>query len=854
MKDETGPVDIKLTEGVILLNGVTIPCIQIGKPEFIRKVRAADNFTIPPQSEILIDVFVDKTENDSISPPQDYLIEPSSHFIKNHPVMMASSFVNLCHDVTNKVRLINPFDQEVQINQDTVVGLAEKVKFSSENTKDSTNFDSVRRIQFESNPVTWQTNEGIIRNITKKGTTDGGKSGVVPPHLINLFTEASEGRSEKEQEAIANLLHKYATAFSAHETDLGLTNLTGHSIDTGDARPIKQAPRRVPLAFDEEERKIITQMLDQGVIENSSSPWASQLLLIRKKNGKIRPAVDYRKINSKTVCDVYPLPRIQDCLDVVSGAYLFSVFDLISGFHQIPVKLEDRPKTAFTTNLKEPKGRVARWLEILSPFNFSVEYRPGIKHGNADAMSRCHNPRECDCSQVDNLINVAPWVEVFPVKDQTAVVCAQLILNEVICRFGSPFAIHSDQVRAYKSQIFQELCKILEIRKSRTSPRNPKCNGQTERFNRCIISLIKSYLRGEQTNWDMNLGCLAGAYRASPNESTCLTPNILMLGREVRLPYELIHKGHPLDTNEADTCTSWGNHALKIKERMQGAHCVARKHLEVNCKRRKDYYNNKTNLYEYKVSDKVWYRNEIKREDFPHYEVLPAMDSQRHWASKVRTRPLATPVRAAALPATHPYQTQAPVRAVALPATRPNQTQAPVRASALPATHHIQTKAPVRAATHPYPTYSSYHVTNARPQPSLQSRLGPPVYMNATSLHHLTTPVSPAVPSSLIDIPTTAVRPAANQVMPLESSSASPMDDLYDLFMPDVTMTSTTDHSTTISSVISHYLPLETPSVSTSISPVTSVNHYSTVPVTTTMKFPEPSKRPKNTNVNFVES
>ncbi|CAC5390493.1 Retrovirus-related Pol polyprotein from transposon 17.6 [Mytilus coruscus] len=90
-------------------------------------------------------------------------------------------------------------------------------------------------------------------------------------------------------------------------------------------------------------------MLDQRVIENSSSPWASPLLLIRKKNGKIRPAVDYRKINSQTVCDIYPLPRIQDCLDAVSGANLFSVFDLTSGFHQIPVKLEDRPKTAFKT-------------------------------------------------------------------------------------------------------------------------------------------------------------------------------------------------------------------------------------------------------------------------------------------------------------------------------------------------------------------------------------------------------------------------------------------------------------------------------------------------------------------------
>ncbi|CAC5368133.1 unnamed protein product [Mytilus coruscus] len=70
MKGEMGPADIKLTEGVILLNGVTIPCIQIGQPEPVRKVRAADNFTIPPQSEILIDVFVDKTENDPISSPK----------------------------------------------------------------------------------------------------------------------------------------------------------------------------------------------------------------------------------------------------------------------------------------------------------------------------------------------------------------------------------------------------------------------------------------------------------------------------------------------------------------------------------------------------------------------------------------------------------------------------------------------------------------------------------------------------------------------------------------------------------------------------------------------------------------
>ncbi|CAC5421594.1 unnamed protein product [Mytilus coruscus] len=82
MKGEIGPADIKLSEEVILLNGVTIPCIQIGQPEPVRKVRAADNFTIPPQSEILIDVFVHKTENDPVSPLQDYLIDPVLSLLK----------------------------------------------------------------------------------------------------------------------------------------------------------------------------------------------------------------------------------------------------------------------------------------------------------------------------------------------------------------------------------------------------------------------------------------------------------------------------------------------------------------------------------------------------------------------------------------------------------------------------------------------------------------------------------------------------------------------------------------------------------------------------------------------------
>ena len=90
------------------------------------------------------------------------------------------------------------------------------------------------------------------------------------------------------------------------------------------------------------------------------------------------------------------------------------------------------------------------------------------------------------------------WLEIFPIPDQTAPTCAEIILNEVIARFGCPYNIHSDQGRNYESAIFSELCQLLEIRKTRTSPGQPSCNGQVERFNRTLVSMIKAYLKGQQ--------------------------------------------------------------------------------------------------------------------------------------------------------------------------------------------------------------------------------------------------------------------------------------------------------------------------------------------------------------------
>jgi transposase InsO family protein len=79
------------------------------------------------------------------------------------------------------------------------------------------------------------------------------------------------------------------------------------------------------------------------------------------------------------------------------------------------------------------------------------------------------------------------------------------ILNDFIAHWGCPLSIHTDQGSAFESKLFKDLCQMLDIRKTRTSSRNPRRNGQVERFNRTLLKMVRAYLAGEQEDWDLNL-------------------------------------------------------------------------------------------------------------------------------------------------------------------------------------------------------------------------------------------------------------------------------------------------------------------------------------------------------------
>ena len=129
----------------------------------------------------------------------------------------------------------------------------------------------------------------------------------------------------------------------------GRTDLTEHSIYTGEARPVRLPPYRIPHAYREAVQKEIKEMLKSGIIEPSHSEWSSPIVVVPKKDGSIRMCVDFRRLNSVSPVDPYPMPRTDELIDRLGQAKYISTLDLAKGYWQVPVREEDKPKTAFST-------------------------------------------------------------------------------------------------------------------------------------------------------------------------------------------------------------------------------------------------------------------------------------------------------------------------------------------------------------------------------------------------------------------------------------------------------------------------------------------------------------------------
>ena len=186
-----------------------------------------------------------------------------------------------------------------------------------------------------------------------------GQPKLDPETLTELTTALNPNLSPEDKKSLLNTLLSFPDIFS---NSLGHTSVALHNIDTGNSPPIRQFPRRLPYHHRAEVDKQVNDMLSQGVIQPSTSPWSSPIVLVKKKDGSYRFCIDYRKLNSITKIDAHPLPRVDDLLEALNGNTIFSTLDLRSGYWQVGMHPGDCEKTAFSTpgglheSLRPPYG------------------------------------------------------------------------------------------------------------------------------------------------------------------------------------------------------------------------------------------------------------------------------------------------------------------------------------------------------------------------------------------------------------------------------------------------------------------------------------------------------------------
>lgn len=315
-----------------VISGLTVPhvnrdlhaCNRIqagpsGQIGFV-KLSSKKPVNIPPKSEVVVTGYckagqVDKTYTG--------LIEPA---ISNHlqDCVLVGRVCAMVHKGLVPVRLFNLSDKVVCLRPRTRLGELHTVK----NVECPNVNIHIRGQDLE---------VGIY------DCEDGKNNSTIPVNLdkTNL--------TEDQKQQLNVLLNRFKDVFSQHKSDFGQTDTVSHQINTGDHPPIKQRHRRVSPHVFREFKDHLQELVKQGVLQKSNSPWASPAVLVEKPDGSIRFCCDYRQLNKVTRKDAFPIPRVQESLDALGNAKLFTTLDLTSGYFQVKMSDEDQPKTAVTT-------------------------------------------------------------------------------------------------------------------------------------------------------------------------------------------------------------------------------------------------------------------------------------------------------------------------------------------------------------------------------------------------------------------------------------------------------------------------------------------------------------------------
>lgn len=281
---------------------------------------------LPPMSECIVPCSVMSNK-----PSQELLFEANETFCGEHKIFAATTLVK-SYDSIIPCRILNSTKKPVILEAAKIIGSATE------------NFE-----------------------IANYKSTDTTPEKELMAEIKLCISKACV--SERDRMELERILLKNQKLFAQTNRELGKTSMTKHKIRTGDAKPVKGRKFRTPYAYRETLKKTIDEMLMDKIITPSRSEWSNPIFLVKKKDGTMRPVVDYRELNKVTEPDVYPIPKIDEYLDCLGKAKIFTTLDLKSGYWQIAMDEQSKEKTAFS-----------------SPFgNFNFEVMPfGVRNAPSE--------------------------------------------------------------------------------------------------------------------------------------------------------------------------------------------------------------------------------------------------------------------------------------------------------------------------------------------------------------------------------------------------------------------------------------------------------------------------------------
>ena len=303
-----------------------IPVHDMDNNQLSTRVTLQSSVTVQPKSEYQVMGQVRSRDTRGL-PRGPVMLQPVRSVMQKYGILTAKSL----HNTDQKqvpVLLFNSNEDSVVLDSDTTIGVLVPVEEIQHQVSDTL---STR----------------VKANGCQAEPCDSMQD--LPDHMIDLYERSCKHLEERDKVKLKVFLVQYSDIFSKSDFDIGLWDIIEHEIQTDGATPKKQYPRKLAPSQRLAADKIVDDLLQQGFIKPSKSPWASPIVMVKKKDNNYRMCIDYRALNKVSVKDAYPMPSASSCFQQLSGARWFCSTDLASGYWQVKMSEGSKDKTAFCT-------------------------------------------------------------------------------------------------------------------------------------------------------------------------------------------------------------------------------------------------------------------------------------------------------------------------------------------------------------------------------------------------------------------------------------------------------------------------------------------------------------------------